>query len=100
MLDRLLGVPAAFLDRLELLQQRVGRLGLLEGADRVLELTAAREVSLANKALETLSDLAMNGNRDAIIEKLKARLRSGGNQYHREKLNKLLENIEKHQAKP
>ncbi|MEZ4544842.1 MAG: hypothetical protein R3C24_13230 [Cyanobacteriota/Melainabacteria group bacterium] len=35
----------------------VGRLGLLEGADRVLELTAAREVSLANKALETLSDL-------------------------------------------
>ncbi|HMP51928.1 MAG TPA: hypothetical protein PKD05_10280 [Candidatus Melainabacteria bacterium] len=78
----------------------VGRLGLLEGADRVLELTAAREVSLSNKALETLSDLAMNGNRDAIIEKLKTRLKSGGNQYHREKLSKLLENIEKHQAKP
>ncbi|MCB9468867.1 MAG: HEAT repeat domain-containing protein [Candidatus Obscuribacterales bacterium] len=78
----------------------IGRLGVLEGADRVLELTAAREVSLANKALETLSDLAMNGNRDAIIEKLKTKLKSGGNQYHREKLNKLLENIEKHQAKP
>ena len=42
----------------------------------------------------------LNENGEMTAAKLKTKLKSGGNQYHREKLNKLLENIEQHQANP
>lgn len=68
----------------------------MEGLEKVLDLTGAREVSLANKALSTLSDLAEAGHEKEVKTAVQARLKSVKNQYHREKLSNMLENIEKH----
>lgn len=73
-----------------------GELGLKDGCNKIIEIALAKEVSLSNQALKTLSDLAKNGHRDFIVENLQSKLKSVRNQYQQEKLNKLLENIEKH----